>query len=91
MKKKIAQKLFFLAIVCSSTFCNSPVMGGDCNIKTDVAVQEETTNLTAGVTSILLKIINEPIVEEYYEGWTKANVNKFTVLFIMDVEGDNYY
>lgn len=75
MKKKLAQKLLFLAIVCSSTFYSSPVLGKDCHIKTGVAVQEETTNLTAGVTSILLKIINEPIIEEYYEGWTKANLN----------------
>ena len=75
MKKKIAQKLLFLAIVCSSTFYSSPVLGKDCHIKTGVAVQEETTNLTAGVTNILLKIINEPIIEEYYEGWTKANLN----------------
>ena len=75
MKKKLAQKLLFLAIVCSSTFYSSPVLGKDYHIKTGVAVQEETTNLTAGVTSILLKIINEPIVEEYYEGWTIANLN----------------
>ena len=75
MKKKIAQKLLFLAIVCSSTLCNSPVMGGDYYIQTDVAVQEETTNLTAGITNILLKIINEPIIEEYYDGWTISNLN----------------
>ena len=75
MKKKIAQKLLFLAIVCSSTFYSSPVLGKDYHIKTGVAVQEETTNLTAGVTNILIKIINEPIIEEYYEGWTIANLN----------------
>ena len=75
MKKKLAQKLLFLAIVCSSTFYSSPVLGKDYHIKTGVAVQEETTNLTAGVTNILIKIINEPIIEEYYEGWTIANLN----------------
>ena len=75
MKKKLAQKLLFLSIVCSSMLYSSPVLGKDYHIKTGVAVQEETTNLTAGVTNILLKIINEPIVEEYYEGWTKTNLN----------------
>ena len=47
MRKKLAQKLFFLAIVYSSTLYISPVLGEDYHIKTDVAVQEETTNLTA--------------------------------------------
>ena len=75
MKKKIVQKLLFLTIVCSSSLYSSPVLGKDCHIETGVAVQEETTNLTAGVTNILIKIINEPIIEEYYEGWTKANLN----------------
>ena len=75
MKKKIVQKLLFLTIVCSSTLYSSPVLGKDYHIKTGVAVQEETTNLTAGVTNILIKIINEPIIEEYYEGWTTANLN----------------
>ena len=75
MKNKILQMLLFATIVCSSTLYNSPVLGKDCHIKTDVAVQEETTNLTAGVTNILLKIINEPIIEEYYDGWTISNLN----------------
>ena len=67
--------LLFATIVCSSTLYNSPVLGEDCHIKTGVAVQEETTNLTAGVANILLKIINEPIIEEYYDGWTISNLN----------------
>lgn len=75
MKNKILQMLLFATIVCSSTLYNSPVLGEDCHIKTGVAVQEETTNLTAGVTNILLKIINEPIIEEYYDGWTISNLN----------------
>ena len=75
MKNKILQMLLFATIVCSSTLYNSPVLGKDCHIKTGVAVQEETTNLTAGVTNILLKIINEPIIEEYYDGWTISNLN----------------
>ena len=75
MKNKILQMLLFATIVYSSTLYNSPVLGKDCHIKTGVAVQEETTNLTAGVTNILLKIINEPIIEEYYDGWTISNLN----------------
>ena len=58
MKKKLAQKLLFLAIVCSSTFYSSPVLGKDCHIKTGVAVQEETTNLIYVIINILIKIIN---------------------------------
>ena len=75
MKKKLVQKLLFLAIVCSSTLCNSPVLGKDCNIKTDVAVQEETTNLRAGISNVMVEHINSTIVEEYYNGWTTTNVN----------------
>ena len=75
MKKKLAQKLLFLVIVSSSTLYYSPIMGEDCHIKTDVAVQEETTNLTAGVTNMILKAINEPIIEEYYDDWTITNLN----------------
>ena len=75
MKKKIVQKLLFLAIVCSSTLYSSPVLGKDCHIKTDVAVQEETTNLRAGISNVMVKHINSTIVEEYYNGWTTTNVN----------------
>ena len=75
MKKKIAQKLFFLVIVYSSTFYSSPVLGEDYHIKTDVAVQEETTNLRAGISNVMVEHINSTIVEEYYNGWTTTNVN----------------
>lgn len=79
MKKKIVQKLLALTIVCSSTLYSSPVMGEDYHVKTGVAVQEETTNLTAGVTNMILNVINNPIndevIEEYYDGWTTANLN----------------
>ena len=75
MKKKMAQKLFFLAIVCSSTLYSSPVLGEDYHIKTDVAVQEETTNLRAGISNVMVEHINSTIVEEYYNGWTTTNVN----------------
>ena len=75
MKKKIAQKLFFLAIVYSSTFYSSPVLGEEYHIETDVAVQEETTNLRAGISNVMVEHINSTIVEEYYNGWTTTNVN----------------
>lgn len=75
MKKKIVQKLLFLTIVCSSTLYSSPVMGEDYHVKTGVAVQEETTNLTAGVTNMILNVITNPIMEEYFDGWTTANLN----------------
>ena len=75
MKKKLAQKLLFSAIVCSSTFHSSPVMGENYHIKTGVAVQEETTNLRAGISNVMVEHINSTIVEEYYNGWTTTNVN----------------
>ena len=76
MKKKIAQKLLFLAIVCSSTLCNSPVMGEDYYIQTDVAVQEETTNLIAGIMKVMMEYTNEPIVNnEEYTGYLTSNIN----------------
>ena len=75
MKKKIVQKLLFLAIVCSSTLYSSPVLGKDCHIKTGVAVQEETTNLRAGISSMMIEHMNSATIEEYYNGWTTTNVN----------------
>ena len=76
MKKKLAQKLFFLAIVYSSTFYSSPVLGEDCNIKTDVAVQEETTNLTAGITKVMMECTHELSVDsEEYTGYLTSNIN----------------
>ena len=76
MKKKIAQKLFFLAIVYSSTFYSSPVLGEDCNIKTDVAVQEETTNLIAGITKVVMEYTHELSVDnEEYIGYLTSNIN----------------
>ena len=76
MKKKLAQKLLFLAIVCSSTFYSSPVLGKDYHIKTGVAVQEETTNLTAGVMKVMMEYTNEPIVNnEEYIGYRTSNIN----------------
>ena len=50
-------------------------MGEDYHVKTGVAVQEETTNLTAGVTNMILNVITNPIMEEYFDGWTTANLN----------------
>ena len=85
MKKKLAQKLFFLAIVCSSTFHSSPVMGESIDIKTGVAVQEETTSLTAGISNVMVEYLNEEYEkvtvesifdsEEWHTGWTTTNVN----------------
>ena len=75
MKKKLVQKLLFLAIVCSSTFHSSPVMGESYHIKTGVAVQEETTNLRAGISSMMIEHMNSAIVEEHFDGWTITNVN----------------
>ena len=75
MKKKLVQALLFSAIVCSSTFHSSPVMGESYHIKTGVAVQEETTNLRAGISNVMVEHINSTIVEEYYNGWTTTNVN----------------
>ena len=75
MKKRLVQSLLFSAIVCSSTLYSSPVLGEDYHIKTDVAVQEETTNLRAGISNVMVEHINSTIVEEYYNGWTTTNVN----------------
>ena len=75
MKKRLVQSLLFSAIVCSSTFHSSPVMGENYHIKTGVAVQEETTNLRAGTSNAMVEHINSTIVEEYYNGWTTTNVN----------------
>ena len=76
MNKKLVQKLFFLAIVYSSTFYNSPVMGGDYYIQTDVAVQEETTNLTAGITKVMIEYTHELSVDnEEYTGYLTSNMN----------------
>ena len=75
MKKRLVQSLLFSAIVCSSTFHSSPVMGESYHIKTGVAVQEETTNLRAGISNVMVEHINSTIVEEYYNGWTTTNVN----------------
>ena len=75
MKKRLVQSLLFSAIVCSSTFHSSPVMGESYHIKTGVAVQEETTNLRAGISNVMVEHINSTIVEEYYNGLTTTNVN----------------
>ena len=76
MKKKIVQKLLFLAIVCSSTLYSSPVLGKDCHIKTGVAVQEETTNLIAGITKVMMEHTHELSVDsEEYTGYLTSNIN----------------
>lgn len=76
MKNKILQMLLFAAIVCSSTLYNSPVLGKDCHIKTGVAVQEETTNLTAGITKVMMEYTHELSVDsEEYTGYLTSNMN----------------
>lgn len=76
MKKKLVQALLFSAIVCSSTFHSSPVMGESYHIKTGVAVQEETTNLIAGIMKVMMEYTNEPIVNnEEYIGYLTSNIN----------------
>ena len=75
MKKKLVQALLFSTIVCSSTLYSSPVLGEDYHIKTGVAVQEETTNLRAGISSMMIEHMNSATIEEYYNGWTTTNVN----------------
>ena len=76
MKKKLVQKLLFLAIVCSSTLYSSPVLGEDYHIKTDVAVQEETTNLIAGITKVVMEYTHELSVDsEEYTGYLTSNMN----------------
>lgn len=76
MKKRLVQALLFSAIVCSSTFHSSPVLGEDCNIKTDVAVQEETTNLIAGITKVVMEYTHELSVDnEEYIGYLISNIN----------------
>ena len=76
MKKKLVQKLFFLVIVCSSTLYSSPVLGEDYYIKTDVAVQEETTNLIAGITKVMMEYTHELSVDnEEYTGYLTSNMN----------------
>ena len=61
MKKRLVQSLLFSAIVCSSTFHSSRVMGENYHIKTGVAVQEETTNLTAGITKVMMAFLFEQV------------------------------
>ena len=85
MKKKLVQALLFSTIVCLSTFHSSPVMGENYHIKTGVAVQEETTNLRAGISNVMVEYLNEEYEkvtvesifdsEEWHIGWTTTNVN----------------
>ena len=76
MKKRLVQALLFSAIVCSSTFHSSPVMGESYHIKTGVAVQEETTNLRAGITKVMMEYTNELSVDsKEYTGYLTSNMN----------------
>ena len=76
MKKRLVQTLLFSTIVCLSTFHSSPVLGEDYHIQTDVAVQEETTNLIAGITKVMIEYTHELSVDnEEYTGYLTSNMN----------------
>ena len=75
MKQRLVQSLLFSAIVCSSTFHSSPVMGENYHIKTGVAVQEETTSLTAGITKVMMEYTHELSADrEEYTGYLTSNI-----------------
>ena len=53
-----------------------PEKGHDEIIKTDVAAQEETTNLTAGITKVMMGYDHELSVDsEEYTGYLTSNIN----------------
>ena len=89
MKNKIIRVLLFSVIVCLSTLFLPPNVGDEADYYiTDVAVQEETTNLTAGITrtmsEFLCEVYDEVSIEciECYEpedwqwGWITTNKTK---------------
>ena len=56
MKKRLVQALLLSAMMVSLSVSSVvPEKGHDEIIKTDVAVQEETTNLTAGITKVMME------------------------------------
>ena len=76
MKKKTIQMLLFSTIVCFPILYKSPIKGAGYHIKTDVAVQEETTNLTAGITKVMMEYTHELSVDsEEYTGYLTSNMN----------------
>ena len=77
MKKRLVQALLLSAMMVSLSVSSVvPEKGHDEIIKTDVAVQEETTNLTAGITKVMMECTHELSVDsEEYTGYLTSNMN----------------
>ena len=77
MKKRLVQALLLSAMMVSlSVSLVVPEKGHDEIIKTDVAAQEETTNLTAGITKVMMEHTHELSVDsEEYTGYLTSNIN----------------
>ena len=77
MKKRLVQALLLSAMMVSlSVSLVVPEKGHDEIIKTDVAAQEETTNLTAGITKVMMEHTHELSVDsEEYTGYLTSNMN----------------
>ena len=77
MKKRLVQALLLSAMMVSLSVSSAvPEKGHDEIIKTDVAVQEETTNLTAGITKVMMECTHELSVDsEEYTGYLTSNIN----------------
>ena len=77
MKKRLVQALLLSAMMVSLSVSSVvPEKGHDEIIKTDVAAQEETTNLTAGITKVMMEHTHELRVDsEEYTGYLTSNIN----------------
>ena len=77
MKKRLVQALLLSAMMVSLSVSSVvPEKGHDEIIKTDVAAQEETTNLTAGITKVMMEHTHELSVDsEEYTGYLTSNIN----------------
>ena len=77
MKKRLVQALLLSAMMVSLSVSSVvPEKGHDEIIKTDVAAQEETTNLTAGITKVMMECTHELSVDsEEYTGYLTSNIN----------------
>ena len=77
MKNRIIKLLLLLsATALVSIPCVAPVMGQKDIKQTDVAAQEETTNLTAGITKVMMEHTHELSVDsEEYTGYLTSNIN----------------
>ena len=77
MKKRLVQALLLSAMMVSLSVSSVvPEKGHDEIIETDGAVQEETTNLTAGITKVMMEYTHELSVDsEEYTGYLTSNIN----------------